>query len=554
MSTTLVFTATYNESDSVTELVEKITSALPHADLLVVDDSSPDGTFEILQRLKSRFPQLRPLKRPRKLGVGSAHQVAMQYALRNGYDKLITMDADFSHHPDYLPSIDSQLGQNDFVIGSRYAPGGSCEYRGFRLWLSRFANSLVQRLLGVTLCESTTSYRGFTRELLTKIESGRRRPPGYAFFFDVVFRVSRTTERCVEVPIHFHDRRFGKSNLSKMEIVRAAFVFAKLIFNRVTGTGSAAPEVGSALTFEPCHSCGSEFSVQLYPARVGAVDIARFQRTTAAHRSHGEIRKCLGCGITYSHPQPDAATLQKFYQEVEDPLYVKNLPSFRATGRRNWRDIERFLPPQGSLLEVGCYCGAFLDVAAAAGQKVKGLEPSRWAVDYCKSNTPHDVSCGSISDIPSLAGQYDSVVGWNVMEHATDPLADLKSINRALKPGGKFVFSTLNIDNWFPKLAKERWPWFLDMHLFYYTPATISDLLSAAGFRVVVVRPYCNIVAANYLLRKLDALGLRGLNLIGAALPLDNLLVPFRFGDNMLVCATKISEIEPEESSEPARS
>ena len=128
------------------------------------------------------------------------------------------------------------------------------------------------------------------------------------------------------------------------------------------------------------------------------------------------------------------------------------------------------------------------------------------------------------------------------MEHASDPLADLRLINGVLKPGGKFVFSTLNIDNWFPRIAKGRWPWLLDMHLFYYTPATVSDLLNAAGFRVIVVRPYCNIVAADYLLRKLDAMGLRGLNRLGALLPLNKLLVPFRFGDNMLVFATKIAD------------
>lgn len=547
MSTTLVFTATYNESDSITELVEKIVAALPHAHLLVVDDSSPDGTFAILTHLCSRFPQLRPLRRPRKLGVGSAHQVAMQYALRHGYTKLITMDADFSHHPEYLPAIDTMLDQNDFVIGSRYAPGGSCEYRGFRLWLSRSANSLVQRLLGVKLSESTTSYRGFSRTLLQKIESGKRRPPGYAFFFDVVFRVCRQTTRCVEVPIHFHDRRFGKSNLSKLEIVRAGFVFARLIINRLTGTGSASKDsAASPIEFLPCHSCGSEFSVMLFPARRSASGLQRFQRTTAAHRSHGEIRRCLGCGITYSHPQPPKEELERYYSEVEDPLYVKNLASFRATGRRNWQDIERFLPPQGSLLEVGCYCGAFLDVAAAAGQRVRGIEQSRWAVKYCKDETAHEVQCGGVSDLDRLRTQddelYDSVVAWNVMERVADPLADLRSINKVLKPGGKFVFSTLNVDNWFPRVTRSRWPWLLDMHLFYYTPATISDLLSRSGFRVIVVRPYCNIVAADYLLRKLDAMGLRGLNQLGALLPLNKLLLPFRFGDNMLVFATKIAE------------
>jgi glycosyltransferase involved in cell wall biosynthesis len=170
MPKTLVFTATYNESDNVEKILSDIFQQLPDAEILVVDDNSPDGTGAVLDRLGSANPAIHVIHRPSKLGLGTAHLMAMKYAIHHRYDQLITMDADFSHNPKYLTIIKQLLEDNDFVIGSRYTKGGQCDYGFTRTMISKIANTLARYLLGIPTHEATTSYRGFTLSLLQQMD------------------------------------------------------------------------------------------------------------------------------------------------------------------------------------------------------------------------------------------------------------------------------------------------------------------------------------------------------------------------------------------------
>ena len=214
----LVFTATYDEAGNISPLIEDVFRQLPSCDMLVVDDNSPDGTGDILDALAHRYPRLSVVHRPRKSGLGSAHRLAVQHALAGGYDALITMDADFSHHPRYLPTMVEQLEESDFVTGSRYAPGGSCSYGLARRALSRTANVLTRGLLRIPLHETTTSYRAFRRSLLSLLDVDSIRSDGYSYMVESIFRVSRATRSMSEFPIAFVDRRAGQSKISKFEI------------------------------------------------------------------------------------------------------------------------------------------------------------------------------------------------------------------------------------------------------------------------------------------------------------------------------------------------
>ncbi|MCA1828198.1 MAG: polyprenol monophosphomannose synthase [Myxococcales bacterium] len=214
----LVFTATYDEAANISPLIEDIFRELPSCDMLVVDDNSPDGTGEILDALVHRYPRLSVIHRPRKSGLGSAHRLAVQHAIAGGYDALVTMDADFSHHPRYLPAMLEELEQSDFVTGSRYAPGGSCNYGLARRALSRTANLLARGLLRIPLRETTTAYRGFRRSLLSLLDVESIRSDGYSYMVESIFRVSRATRRMSEFPIAFVDRRAGRSKISQVEI------------------------------------------------------------------------------------------------------------------------------------------------------------------------------------------------------------------------------------------------------------------------------------------------------------------------------------------------
>lgn len=231
----LVFTATYNESLNIKSLVQEIFQYAPSVDILVIDDNSPDGTGKILDELASKNSKIKVIHRQGKLGLGTAHVQGMEYALKNNYDVLVTMDADFSHHPKYLPTMLSLMESHDFVIGSRYVNGGGLGYGFIRTTISKTANFLARLLLSIKLKECTTSYRGFKRTLLVKILNSKIDSTGYSFFFEMVYLVSKLTSNVTEFPIYFADRIHGESKISKQEIYRGVTTLFKLFWRRVTG-------------------------------------------------------------------------------------------------------------------------------------------------------------------------------------------------------------------------------------------------------------------------------------------------------------------------------
>lgn len=236
----LIFTATYNEAENIGALVRQCLAAVPSADMLVVDDNSPDGTGVLLDRLaREHLGRLFVLHRPRKLGLGTAHKLAFQYALERDYDALVTMDADFSHHPRYIPEMLSRLRTSDFVIGSRYAPGGRCDYGFVRTAISRSANVCARLLLGLRLKETTTSFRGFTRRTLERLPVDSIRSEGYSFFFESLYVTSRVVTSLAEIPIHFEDRRAGQSKISKREIRNGVLNLGRLFLSRLRSTDLA---------------------------------------------------------------------------------------------------------------------------------------------------------------------------------------------------------------------------------------------------------------------------------------------------------------------------
>ena len=166
----LVFTATFNEKQNISLLLQGISAAVPDADMMVIDDNSPDGTGKLLNDLAISNHKLKVINRPSKLGLGAAHYMAMLYSIQNQYDILVTMDADLSHDPVDIPRLISKLDGVNFVIGSRYAPGGSCDYLGYRKHLSAVGNWIARLLMGIPLHEFTTSFRVFDVHALSTIK------------------------------------------------------------------------------------------------------------------------------------------------------------------------------------------------------------------------------------------------------------------------------------------------------------------------------------------------------------------------------------------------
>lgn len=234
-SRTLVFAATYNERDNIEKLIAQIWQAVPATDILIVDDNSPDGTGQVLDQIAAKNPKLKVIHRSGKLGVGSAHKVAFRYARENGYAALVTMDADFSHDPQVIPKLLAALAGHDFVIGSRFAPGGSLDYSGFRLLISRGANFLARTLLGIIPYETTTSFRAFGPKMLASLPIENVQADGYSFFLECTYLICRHTNKVFEIPIHFLDRVHGKSKISNKEILNGFLTLFRLFFSRIFG-------------------------------------------------------------------------------------------------------------------------------------------------------------------------------------------------------------------------------------------------------------------------------------------------------------------------------
>jgi len=233
----VVILPSYNEVENVLPLSADVLSRDPSLEVLVVDDASPDGTGDLVERAARDEPRLHLLRRAGKLGLGSAYLAGFRYALDAGADRILTMDCDYSHHPRYLPRILAELERADMVIGSRYVPGGGVENWGLgRRLLSRFANAFTRTLLRLPVRDCTAGFRGFRREVIERVDPFTIRASGYSFLEEMVLRVARHGFRIAEIPIVFVDRTRGSSKIDTREIYRAAWhVLATAVRGRGRG-------------------------------------------------------------------------------------------------------------------------------------------------------------------------------------------------------------------------------------------------------------------------------------------------------------------------------
>ena len=218
----LVVMPTYNELPNIEPVLARLRAAVPQADVLVVDDNSPDGTGEVAERLGERDPAVHVLHRPAKQGLGAAYVAGFRWGLDRGYDVLVEMDADGSHLPEQLPSLLAALEHADLVLGSRWVKGGSVtDWPLSRLALSRGGNAYVRLSLGLGLRDATGGFRAFRRDLLEQINLDTVSSQGYCFQVDLARRAVREGATVVEVPITFVERVYGSSKMSGW-IVREA--------------------------------------------------------------------------------------------------------------------------------------------------------------------------------------------------------------------------------------------------------------------------------------------------------------------------------------------
>lgn len=229
---TLVVSPTYNERDNLAPFVSAVLAALPQADLLIVDDASPDGTGALADALALREPRLRVLHRRAKAGLGRAYLAGFRLALAAGYDRVIQMDADFSHDPKDLPRLLAASEGADLVLGSRYSAGGVrvLNWPLRRLFLSYGAGLYVRLLTRLPVMDPTGGYKCFRRAVLQAVLGGPIAAEGYAFQIETTYHAWRKGFRIVELPIVFADRAAGVSKMSLAIAWEAIFLVLRLAF------------------------------------------------------------------------------------------------------------------------------------------------------------------------------------------------------------------------------------------------------------------------------------------------------------------------------------
>jgi len=238
---TLVTVATYNEMENLPLLVDEIFRYLSDADILVIDDNSPDGTGDWCDRKGSEDPRVFCLHRPGKLGLGTATIAGMKYAIENGYRYMLNMDADFSHPPKYLPNfvagMDPPGGKAvDVMIGSRRIRGGGVEGWGLKRHLmSRGVNLYSRLLLGLKVTDCSGAFRCYRISLLAKLDFDAVRSRGYSFQEEILWHLKRLGARFGETPFVFPDRQRGQSKIDKREALSALWIIFSLGMRNLFG-------------------------------------------------------------------------------------------------------------------------------------------------------------------------------------------------------------------------------------------------------------------------------------------------------------------------------
>jgi dolichol-phosphate mannosyltransferase len=233
----LVIIPTYNELDNLPKLLPAVLSQDERIDVLIVDDSSPDGTADYVSGEANNNPRIILIKRNGKMGLGTAYITGFKYALENSYDYIFEMDADFSHNPGEIPNFLNALKEYDLVLGSRYIEGVNVvNWPMRRLMLSKFANIYSSIVTGMSIKDATGGYKAFRKEVLQAINLDEIKSNGYSFQIEMTFKAWKKGFKIKEISIVFVDRVKGTSKMSKKIVREAIFMVWKLRFASMFGS------------------------------------------------------------------------------------------------------------------------------------------------------------------------------------------------------------------------------------------------------------------------------------------------------------------------------
>jgi 2-polyprenyl-3-methyl-5-hydroxy-6-metoxy-1,4-benzoquinol methylase len=297
-----------------------------------------------------------------------------------------------------------------------------------------------------------------------------------------------------------------------------------------------------------CPICAAHEHEPVYPGTIAAPaeDLAAYFSSSRTRRGHWPIVRCRGCGLVMSDPQDDGETLRRIYAALEDRAHDVDARSRQRSAREQVALVDAHRPRRGRLLDVGCSTGIFVAEAFRAGWQVTGTESSAWAVERARARCPQAtvVDCPLGAFDPGLA-RYDAITLWDVLEHVSAPAVSLARIRRWLAPGGHLFLSVPNVNSLVARTMGRRWVLLLREHLWYFSPATLSALLRAAGLELVAWQPKLIRASLAGVLRQVSTLPapLAGLGALGGRLGgLDRVGVRFPIGEMHAVARTAARE------------
>lgn len=240
----------------------------------------------------------------------------------------------------------------------------------------------------------------------------------------------------------------------------------------------------------PCNLCGSDDNRELYPSTLPESHHpepgSAFNCTSPDYGRHYRIVQCTKCGFIYANPRSNPSEVLDAYISVEDPLYIEEQEGRRRTFKKHLEPLHQITGEPGGrkLLDVGAYTGIFVNVARAAGWQAEGIEPSHWGVaQAAKAGNP--VKQGTLASDGFEPESFDVITMWDVIEHFDDPSQELNRAFNLLKPGGVIVVHTIDVGSLTARLMGERWPFLMEMHIVFFSRATLRAMLERVGFTYI---------------------------------------------------------------------
>jgi 2-polyprenyl-3-methyl-5-hydroxy-6-metoxy-1,4-benzoquinol methylase len=263
-------------------------------------------------------------------------------------------------------------------------------------------------------------------------------------------------------------------------------------------------------THTVCCLCGADNTTVIIPSTLDRIKHGNwnaFACTSSGYGKHGPIVRCDSCGLVYADPRPESEEVLNIYEAVQDPLYVEERAGRILTFEHHLRPLEKITGPANGrrLLDVGAYTGVFVEIATRHGWDAWGIEPSTWAVEQAH-NEGLQMMVGTLESNFLPDNSYDVITMWDVIEHVTNPKETLSAAWRVLRPGGYLVVHTMDLASPFAKLMGKKWPWFMEMHLYYFNRETMRKMLELVNFEVIWMGAQGRYLQTGYLASRVAAL------------------------------------------------